>query len=580
MALTANRKEGPFSIEITAPPDAWGQGIGGATIEQHYYDHPYPHVALLVQEIKRFTDTQGHVIRIEDESWSYDEVTRAPRQHVKTVSAYCWLPGVSNKWDLRVVQQETTDYLVKGWYIGGETSRRTSRAGWVIYDMRPQQITLTQAEIDALHAAGIAAPGEAVSEAYPIATETKLLPASGRVWSAAGQDASIVQKATAPQVALWRDPFEVEEIRVEEDFQKIVTTTWRKNFLQPGPPTIDRKESLKNPNSVRIQVPILPPAISGTGAHLEIKGGGVEVKRLDQWFREHIEHARPEKYRVYRKTIVDISPAATGDPNGIWATPPAYVPRGIGPIERTGATDMAGAPANPLPGATSYTEPENPTPPTPDMWSLVVEVDNAVADPTAEGKATVTDTSAVAGATYEYYATAVLGVDESPESNHLQWACAASGSSSSGIAVTVVAHDDGSLEIDASAPVVPDVPSTYGDARIIKAVVAFTAPPGGGWSSGLITDPATYGQEVGLRQFQRFGNRYQVTVALTTPLLAVERGQRVTIPQVLWKTYGNGLQISSGLLSEDLILDGFGFTIARDRDTWRVDPGTLQLVTP
>jgi hypothetical protein len=615
MALDANRSVGPVDVALNQPPDAWGQGIGGATIEQSYYDHPYPKVSLLIDEVKQFSDSFGNVIKREEDHWEYDEITRAPLMHVLTVYAWTWLPGVTNEWSLQKVQEDRTVYTVEGWFLAGEASRRTTKAGWVVYDLRPAPQSLTSAQEDLLHSGGVVAPGEGDAKgAYANSdNENRLIPESGKRWDFAGNSASVVRKATAPQIAIWRDPVELEEIRVEEDFQRVITWTTRKNYLQPGPPTIERKESLKDPNAVTIPVDLQPPTLAANnaaaaGVNLLVKGGGVDVKGFDAWLFEHVQHIRPEKYIIYRKTTNQPGRTGSGNPYGLWATaPPATVGSGsppptifsgtpgiiltLRPLELTAAKDTTGNPINPVPSQTPYVEPEDPTPPVADAWRQIAEVDNAEPDKNRPGHAQYSDTDVESGATYEYFAVAVLASATSPQSNHAQITYPGPLTYTSGMRVSVRQKKDGSLEIDVQGPEFVGVPNGFGDTRVIKAPVQFTDPPtgagpggGGGsgdeWSSGLITDPTTFGSEAGLRQMLKYGIQEQVSVALTTPFLPAERGQLVMIPAVVWQTYGRGMQLSSQTVASDFLLDGFSWTISRDKDEWKVDAGTLELKLP
>jgi hypothetical protein len=52
------------------------------------------------------------------------------------------------------------------------------------------------------------------------------------------------------------------------------------------------------------------------------------------------------------------------------------------------------------------------------------------------------------------------------------------------------------------------------------------------------------------------------------------------IPAVVWQTYGRGMQLSSQTVASDFLLDGFSWTISRDKDEWKVDAGTLELKLP
>lgn len=574
MALTANRIE-ERHVSAAVAPDAWGQGLGDTFLEQWYYDHPYPHLSIMVFERKTYTDQAGHVIGIEADTWDYDEATRSPRTHLREVWAYIWLPGVTNRYALVKVEEDRTVYLVAGWLIGGQCSERTTKAGYVIYDLLATMKPLTEDQKFQLEVMGVVTDSDG-KQRYSPTVELQLQTQTGRVWEGAKDSAAIVKKATVPQKALWRDPFEVKEITVEPDFQKTVTWTYQKNFLQSGPPTVTRTEQLNNPQAINLPLDLAAPELKGqsaaaAGVRLEINGGGADLKNMDQWFVEHVQHIRPEKYAVYRKVVTQAPRTPTGDTYGILATPTAYVPRTIGPIEDVTVIDFAGAPADPLPTATSYTEPEDPTPPVPEVWSMLVEVANAETDPSRPGKAVTFDTTVESGSTYEYYAVAVLGTQESTESNHVTIPYVGPLNFQSGIRVAVHEFGDGSLQIDVSGPPIPGLPDGYGRVQTMMAVVAFDSP----------LDAATFGREAYLAQALQDGLRQHLSIGLTTPLLTIERGQRVTIPEILFTTRGNNLQLDSRIVPGAYLIDGFGWSVSRDKNNnWVIDPGTLELISP
>jgi hypothetical protein len=580
MALTPNRTE-TFSVALDRQPDTWGQGLGAGSVTQSWYDIPYPKLSLLLQETKTFTDQVGHVIQITSDTWDYDEATRAPNSLLHEEWAYVWLPGVTSGYQLIKTQQERTVYFYTGWLIGGPMSHRKTMAAWVIYDLAPAGHALTSAQQAKAQAKG----WSTVPSSYGSDTENRIVPGSGRLWTRAIREAATVEKDTAPQIALWRDPVQVEEETVTEDFQKIIKETWRKNFLQPGPPTVERTEELKDPLLVSFPVDLTAPTLAlqgstAAGLTFLVTGGDVDLKSLDG-FARFVRRIRPEKYALYRRVISEPASTPTGDPYGTYATPPTYVAQGIGPITDTASVDYAGNPVDPLPSPISYTESEDPTPPTPQVWGLVCEAANlSNADPAGDSHAILTDSSVVTSGVYEYYAVAILAGSSSPESNHVTVTYQGTGSAG-GIAVTVRQKPDGSLELEADGPPIPGLPAGYGETAVIEAHVAFDDPPAFGWQDGYeITDPQTFAREVGLRQFLRDGVRSTCSVALAVPLLNLEHGECVQIPLVLWETYGNGLHLSTQTVPTDYLLDGFGFTISRKGNDWTVDAGALELISP
>ncbi len=575
MALAANRIE-RNRIAATVAPDAWGQGLGDGLIEQHWYDHPYPHISILVFERKTYTDQTGTVIGIDSVTWDYDEVTRSARSRFHEVWAYVWLPGVTDAYALTKVQEERTIYYTTGWLIGGPCSEHTTKAGWVIYDLLPASKDLTPDQVTKVHVAGIATNTEGHNR-YSSSTELHISTETGRMWETAKDTAAIVKKATAPQISLWRDPFEIHEQVVEEDFQKIVTTTYDKNLLQSGPPKVSRTEQLKNPNAITIPVDLLPPKLAAAdaqslGVRLDIKGGGVDLTNMDQWYVQHIEHIRPEKYGIYRKTTIQPPSTPSGDPYGLMAVSPTYVPTTIGAhLKATLITDFGGTPTTDLPLSAATVEPENPAPPVADVWQRIDEVDNLEKDPDRPGRALYFDATVATGGTYAYFATAILGTQESPESNHATVAYGGALGTTSGIGVKVIEHPDGSITIDASRPPSPNIPAGYGET---VAMTVNAAPVGQ-------ADAVTLGQSIALRQFLRDSNQEVVSIPLAVTIFSIERGQKVTPPLLSRELWGNGLHITSQFVTQDMLIEGFGpIVFQRNGDTVTVDGGVLQLEVP
>jgi len=583
MALVANRVEKQV-FKMTQLPDCWGQGIGEPYIEQHFYDHPYPKVSILVKEVRQWTDQVGHVINRQVDTWDYDEVTRAPRSHLTEIWAWVYLPGVSERGNLIKVEEDRTVYITDGWLIGGPVSYLTTRSGYVIYDLKPEIVPLTVEQLALLAAKGVDPTPRGEFDVM----ERRIIPDSGRVWQPAIQGATIVEKPTAPQRALWRNPFEVEEQRVVEDFQKIVRTTARKNFLEPGPPTFERTEELKAPLSIELPIDLAPPTIKtvsagSQGVRIEIKGGGVDWAALGSAWTIFVQDVRAETYAVYRKTLVQPTRTPTGDTFGIYGTDPGYVDPGIHrPVEDSDVTDYAGDPASALPGQTSHTEPEDPTPPVADDWTRIGEPENEEMDKRLEGHALFFDVEIEDGGEYEYFAVAVIAGKESPESNHETVEYLGGLAFTSSIRVNVIEKKEGELEIDVQGPPLPGVPDNYGEVQKHVVPAALSAEPEEGWQDGaLILDAARLGREIGLRKLTHEGEQENVRVPLTGVLLNLERGQATRIPQVMWDVYANSLHLASRTVPERFMVEGFRFSVSRNKDgELTVDAGSLDLELP
>jgi len=581
MALAANRVEMQL-LEMSQLPDTWGQGIGEPYIEQHFYDHPYPRVSILVKEIRQLTDQAGHVISRQVDTWDYDEVTRAARNHLTEIWAWVYLPGVSERGELIKVEEDLTVYTTEGWLIGGEMSYLTTRSGYVVYDLKPEAVALTPEQLEQVQAKGV----DSTPKRYTLAQEQRIIPDSGRVWQPAIAGAAIVEKATAPQVSLWRDPFEIEQQRVTEDFQKIVRSSMRKNFLESGPPTYDLKVEMKDPFSVDFPLDLAPPAIKAfsagdQGVRIEIKGGGVDLVALGTAWTIFIQNVRPKTYAVYRKTLLQPARDPAGDTFGIYEADPAYQDGGIGrPVEDSAVTDYEGAPASPLPSQQSYTEPEDPTPPPVDDWTRIAEPENEEKDDRLEGHTLFFDTEVENGGEYEYFAVAVVSGKESPESNHETVDYVGGLTFTSSIRVNVL-EEDGALEIDVQGPPLPGLPDNYGEVQTHRIPAALSAEPEPGWQDGaLILDAARLGREIGLRKLIHEGEQENVRVPLTEVLLNLERGQAVRIPQILWDVWANSLHLASETVPERFMLEGFRFSVSRRGAELTVDAGSLELELP
>jgi len=582
MALAANRVETQV-LEMSQLPDTWGQGIGEPYLEKHYYDHPYPKVTILVKEVKQFTDQAGHVISRVVDTWDYDEVTRAARSRLTEIWAWVYLPGVSERGALTKVEEDQTDYLTEGWWIGGEVGYVMTRSGYVVYDLKPETVPLTAGQLAQVQAKGV----DPTPNRYDEAIEQRIIPDSGRVWQPAIQGAAIVEKATAPQIALWRDPFEIEEKHVTEDLQKIMRTTITKNFLEPGPPTFDRSEELKDPLSIDLPLDLAPPTIKAVsagsqGVRVEIKGGGVDLGSLAAGWGGFILHVRPETYAVYRKTLTQPERDPAGDTFGIYEDDPTYQERGIGrPVEDSEVTDYEGVPASALPVQVSYSEPDDPTPPVADDWTRIAEPENEETDKRLEGHALLFDAEVEDGGEYEYFAVAVVSGKESPESNHETVDYVGNLTFGSSIRVKVITEKDGALEVDVQGPPLPGVPDNYGEVQTHVVPAALSQVPEAGWQDGaLILDAERLGREIGLRKLTHEGEQESVKVGLTEILLNLERGQAASIPELVWDVYANSLHLSSRTVPERFMVEGFRFSVSRRGAELTVDAGSLDLELP
>lgn len=580
--------------------DTWGQSLGGGMIEQGYYDNPMPPFSILLYEIKTLTDKNGNVLSKTVDMWEYDEATRAPMNHKKETYAFVYLPRVTRRDSLVLVQLDETVYTASGFLIGDANTlaERTTTSGYVIYDQLKSVMELTQDQLAAVHAKGI----EAVPKGYSLSIERQLIPDSAKDWHSAVNKAAVVQKTSAPQITLWRDPIKIEEIVVEEDWQKIVTWTIKKDCLRDTPPEFDRKEKLKNPASLQYPIPLTAPeftaGLSGGAVRCEAKKGGGEYKSVDRFGGVYKQTVKPDKYAFYRKTISLPSRPATGNQFGIWSEDPGPHVLGVG-IENTAVKDYAGATVNPLPAQGVNVEPDDPSPLPRFGWEMVGEAEAKMEELTHQPKGVLFDANVENGAVYEYYAVAVIGTSESPQSNHLRVGYNGPSTNTSGITSKVFTpkltdgadgtFNDGSGGTGPAGTPIPLYPSKWavgGDTGLLVPAVAAAAivdvtgpalagvPDGYGEvatmllpvAPGSISELKQIGVDVGIRQMMQNGEKYTVNITPSAPILPLERGMFMRLPGLTVETWGAGLHMTTRVVPETLVVEAFGLTAEAIKD--------------
>lgn len=527
--------------------DVYQEGMGAVSVESGYYVNPSrPDEEILIETTKTMTNQYGDVIRRDEEEYLYDVPGGPPTEYNRKVFNRVYLPGMGR--DLHEVEREVTVYwpftpLTKGDNLG----RTRYISAMVVYDLPEDPTAANDSESQAAEQEAGVEPG----------TTRDRVVQSGKLWSAANLDNNIVPEAQANQVTKWVENVLVEHDLVDEEWDKWTVWTLKKNSLRSGGvewegPKYIRKTGIK----YKLPVPILPPKITITnlsnGLRVNIKGGGARI--VNRFYHTTIP-VPPDEYHVYRKTIAEPERDMKDDLYGWWETPPsAEGTRRI--LENTDVTDLAGAPASPLPMQQSYTEPndaEEPEPPPETSFKRIATVPNVnVANAWDEGEGSFLDEDVEDTAEYEYYATAARADQESEESNHETRTF--SGSSDRKYRIGSRVADDGSTEVDAVAPDDPAyAEDDYGE------LMEFELP--------TLDDPLDLARLVADRQFA--ANRaaeLSIRLTLAAPVLGIEFGQAINVPNIVFETFGMGLHLSTRTESQDWTLVGFERRVTRSSD--------------
>jgi hypothetical protein len=549
MALIAN----VFSHTTFDPgpqPDDMTEGLGATSIETGHYKNPTrPDEKILIYRIKTVLNANGTEIRRDDERFQYDVPGGPPLRYDHEIWAKTYLPGIGR--GFRKVQEETHYF----WCFSPRTSKdnlgktRVVNA-YVVYDI-PEDPTVGLTG-DALQ--------KVIDDGYQAGTFQDRIIATGKLWSEANRTSAVVEEESAAQGTKWINGVIVEHDEIEEEFDKWTKWTTEKDALRAGGVEVAGPEFIKKEGyRYQLPVPLNPPKLEagtgGNGVFLEARGGGAEINNSyfgpsGRW------NVAPEKYYFYRKTVSE--PARTPDDNlyDLWDTPPA-APTSRLILTDTDVTDLDGVPASPLPVAGSWTEPQDPDPEDPPRdteFRRVAEVENTMGL-TDEGYASFEDTDCEATAEYEYYATAVYGTQESSDSNHETVTFAGNRNRK----YRIVDKDD---VVDAIAPDDPIYPDEdFGE------VVEFDLPA---------EDVVEVAEEAADRQFAM--NRaadFTIRATVIHPMLGLEWGQKVRLPNVEWSTYANALHLTTETDNDVWMVTGFKKAIRRTKDGEWESPNTV-----
>lgn len=535
---------GPQPVELT-------EGLGATSIRTGHYKNPTrPGEKILIERTKTVCNQQGVEIRRDEEEWQYDLPGAPPMRYDHRIYARTYLPGLGRF--LRLVQEETSYFWCFAPINNGDNLGRTKVVNaYVVYDL-PEDPTkgLTG---DALQ--------KVLDDGYQGGSDQDRIIATGKMWDQANEESSVVEQAGATQVAKWIEGVRVEHNEVEEEFDKWTVWNTKKNALRAGGVEVEGPEYVKKESyTYKLPVPLDPPKIEAAaqtdGIKIDIEGGGGTINN-SYFGPSGTFHVPPTDYYVYRRIVTEPERAEDDNLYGWYDTPPA-APTQRMILTDSDVTDFDGAPADPLPAAGSYSEPhdaEPEDPPRDTEYTRIGEVENTMGK-TDVGKASFLDTDCEDTAEYEYYATAVYHTQESTDSNHETVTFNGSGGTRN---YRIISKPE---VVDAIAPIDPLLgEEDFGE------VIEFDLPA---------EEPDEIAEEIADRQFAM--NRapdYEIRLTVIYPLLGLEWGQKISLPNVSWETYANALHLSTETDQDVWMLTGFRKLVRRDQNGVWSKPDTL-----
>ncbi len=532
MSLAVSRWTEETLTDVTAT-DVFTEGVASLFIRAGWHDDPATGDSILIEQEIHSLNQYGSLIRRDLKAWEYEVHGAPPLRYEKTTYSSAYLPDVNIGRAVRLVDREVSEYFPWSHFqpLAPNLSRKTTRAGYVVYTTTPDATALTSAQKDELTAKGIDPNGP-----------PRLIVDSATPWHSANHQGLVVERPEAPQTTRWVEPYESEVEIVFEEPDKYTIYTVTKNHLKPqdvnyGGPRHQRKPAF----TYRLPVAIEPPEIKAStagddGVRLEVSKGGASILE---------RRVHPEKYRILRRIISEPSRAAEADPFDLYEVDPAQAPSKSTLWIDTDTTELDGTPASSLPTQESYTEPGDAAEPVDEGWTMIGELDNTagVTDP---GYATMIDTEVLNTGQYEYVATAIIGSDESAPSSPVRWTYGGAHTRSR-IRTHVRPTDDG-LELDITAPTDPGLlDDDYGETLEFEIPIFLTED-----------EAEELGEELGTRHFaDDRDSALEVDVKVNVPLVTLERGQLIRTPVIEWTTTGNQLVITSETDSKEWLLDGF-----------------------
>lgn len=572
MSLVPNRTTREVLDQFEVDSANFVEGIGSITVETGWHDDPAGSDPIIIEQKRIVRNSSGRILRQDEEQWIYEVHGAPPMEYTRNTYGRVYLPEINTGRNYMLLETEHTNYYPWTAFMPGSAnlSRKRTISGYVIYDIKPQSAALSAEARAKLVERGINPDGPA-----------NLIVDSARTWQEAGHNTEVVESDSAPQTAVWVDPVETEMDLVFAEVDKWTSYTVRQNHLKPGDVTVSEpRHQRKESWTYRLTVPVDPPDITaqmvGNEVQIEVTGGGATITYSTG--EEYTIH--PDRYRVLRRISSEPARAASGDPWDAWETDPA-ASNASTLWSDDSVTDLSGAPADPLPSQTAYTEPGDASEPTVEGWVVIATVDND-AERSQPGHAAVTDDDVVQNGVYEYRATAIIGQDESVPSS-LVTVTYTGTTTSSMMRVRSRTAEDGSTEIDVLAPDDVNLPSLdYGETVLFTVPAAVYDPavydaagntePGDEYEEADYTDPDTLGGDIGRRQFARNRqSRLKPDVELTCAIAVLERGQRVKLPETAWKIMGNDLQLNSSVDDEWWLLDSFRLDAKRSSPTGELD---------
>lgn len=446
------------------------EGLERVRIETGYVVDPNNGKELVIEQITTVINQVGNEIRREHEWWTIESINALPSAHRKTIEARLWIPGQNYRNRLELVQDERTAYKLGTAYSNGPLAYKKLVEGLCVY-------TVAQVAPDLTSAAATTkarAQGRTTANAADLKNK-RAIPDSARSWETAVREQRIIETPTAPQYTRWQTLHQ-EVQAVDEDWRAWIVTTATKNCLVPGDLQV-RVAIVQKPN-IRYAFPYKIPAprlsafaryeSSKLGARIEVRGGDV-VLPLPYPFDDEEERVPVRCYRIYRRIVSYVETDQSRDRFHVWETPPGEQAHSILDVQ---VRDENGDPIPwPQPGA--QTQPQEPDRNAADddaRWEMIVEIPNEETDPGKQSHAHTFDPAVAEARVVEYYAIAVIGDTESPESNHEQVTVAADSTSSS---LEVTLHQKQKFKVvDIRRPGVPM--GGYGDTAIVPWPVLVT----------------------------------------------------------------------------------------------------------
>lgn len=521
---------------------------------------------VLIESERIVLNQLGMAIRGDTEKYLYEVFKGPPMEYTRETMSACYLPGFGRRF--RVVEKEEIVYWCFTPLASGDNLGRSRFvSAFVVYDMPVVEKPLDPETAEKLKAAGFNVEG---------ATTLERVVQSGEKWDEATTKARVIEGEERTQFATWVENVIVEHELVEEEVDKWTIWNIRKNSIKPQDCRVEGPRHVKKTGfSYAFPFPLTPPKLSAKnftstqyqGVKLEVTGGGVRIK--NKWLQNAFDIV-PEKYNFYRAVISEPDRDPSGDPYGQYNIPPSAVPK-PSIVGTTGTTDPDGVPEDPKPPSAGHTEPDDPAPPEEPKevsYTMIGTVNNDNSRRWKDkGHAIFYDEDVENGAVYDYYAEAVVREVVSPESNHEQ--VSYTGISNRHRQIGIRRADNGDIEVDADAPNDPELPpQDYGEVfeDDVPAIVDDD------------DDAEDIIEDIAPRQFAASEPDFNINIDVLIPLLGLEYGQSVKMPQILWDTFGNSLIMYQQTLPEDWILVGFTHRFEKNKTgSWSDQKTNLKL---